>query len=82
MNIDKIEVTKKIVNIIVATGTSKIVGSIIKNNTTADSVTDKVAMTAGAAVLGMMAADASSNYTDAKIDEIVAWWRVNVKSNH
>ena len=78
----KIELTKIAVNIVVGTGTSKIVHNIIKHNATPENTVDLVTMTAGSLVLGSMAADASKQYTSAKIDEIADWWKTNVTKNN
>lgn len=75
----KIEFAKTAVSFVVGSGTSKIVVGIISNNVRADKVTDQVAITSAGVVIGMMAADATKKYTDAKIDEIVDWWKKNVK---
>ncbi len=76
---DKIRTTKIAVNFVVGAGVSKIVAGIIRNNTNPERVTDKVAIAGAAVVIGSMAADATSSYTDTKIDEIVEWWNENVK---
>lgn len=75
----KLEIAKRATSFIVAAGTSKIVNSIIQNNTAPETVTDKVTITGASVVIGSMAADATSTYTGAKIDEIAAWYRANVK---
>ncbi|ADD81064.1 gp066 [Rhodococcus phage ReqiPoco6] len=67
----KLEMLKLAVSSIVGVGTSKIVRSIIANNVEIDSPVDQVTVTAGSFVVGAMVADASKDYTDAKIDEIV-----------
>lgn len=74
----KLELTKTVVNIVVGTGTTKIVSNIIKNNTNAETITDTVTMAAGSVVLGSMAADASKEYTSDKIDKIADWWHENI----
>lgn len=74
----KTEITKRIVSIVVGLGTTKIVNDIVENNTDAETTTDKVKVKAGSLVIGAMAADATSAYTDRKIDEITAWWDLNV----
>jgi hypothetical protein len=76
---DKIRTAKIAVNFVVGAGVSKIVAGIIHNNTNPERVTDKVAIAGAAVVIGSMAADATSSYTDTKIDEIVEWWNENVK---
>lgn len=70
---DKIYLAKAIVSTIVGIGTGKIVTSIVQNNTDPETITDKVTITSSGVVLGMMAADISKRYTDAKIDDIVAF---------
>jgi hypothetical protein len=85
--VNKTEIAKKAVSLVVGLGTTKIVNDIVENNTApwwknesedAHSVTDKIAIKAGSVVIGSMAADATSSYTDRKIDEITAWWSKNV----
>lgn len=72
------EIAKKTVNVVVGLGTTKIVADVIANNTNVESKTDKVKVTAGSLVLGSMAADMTTSYTDRKIDEIADWWTTNV----
>lgn len=76
---NKLQLAKNVTSVIVGFGTTKIVGTIIRNNVAAESLTDKVTVTAGTYVLGAMVADLSKRYTDAKIDEVAAWYKANVK---
>lgn len=75
----KLDIAKLVVSAVVGTGTSKIVASVIKNNTSPEKITDVVTITSASFVLGAIAADASKKYTDTKIDEIATWWNENVK---
>lgn len=75
---DKIAIAKRAVNFVVGAGVTKVVAGIIANNTDPQKVTDKVAIGSAAFVLGAIAADATTSYTDAKIDKLVAWWDDNV----
>ena len=75
----KTEIAKKLVGFVVGVGTAKIVKEIIKNNTTPDKVTDKAAIIVASYVLGAIAADASKEWTDAKIDALIAWWLKKVE---
>ncbi len=77
----KLEIAKSVTSFVVGAGTSKIITHIIKNNTSPENLTDTVTMTAGTVVLGMMVADVTRRYTDAKIDEAAAWWNKNVKKS-
>lgn len=77
----KIELAKNVTRFVVAAGVTKIVSGIVKHNTEPEKVTDQVAISAGAVVMGMMVADAAESYTDAKIDAIVTWWTENIKKN-
>jgi len=54
---------------IVGIGTGKIVGRIIRNNITPETLVEKVSVTAAAWVIGSMAAKATKQYTDEIIDE-------------
>lgn len=76
----KLDITKKVASFIVGIGTTQIVNSICINNANPQRLTDKVTVTAGAVVLGMIAADITRKYTDQKIDEIANWYNANVKS--
>jgi len=75
----KTDIAKRVVGFVVGAGTTKIVGSIIQKNTEFEKKTDRIAAASASLVIGAMAADASTKYTDTKIDEIVNWWEKNVK---
>lgn len=74
----KTKIAKFVVSTLVGLGTSTISASIIANNTVPANAIQKASIPAAGVVIGMMAADATSNYTNAKIDEIVNWWETNV----
>lgn len=76
----KIKLAKGVVNFVVGMGTSKIVADIIRNNTDPKNIVDNVSMFSAALVIGSMAADATREYTDTKIDELVTWWDEHIKS--
>jgi hypothetical protein len=76
---DKVQIAKRAINVVVGAGVTRIVAGIIANNTNPDKVTDKVAIAGASFVLGSMAAEATTGYTDARIDSIVTWWRENYK---
>lgn len=69
-----LEITKFAASAVVGAGTSKIVHSIIDNNTEAEGAVDTVTIAAGSLVIGSMAADATKKYLDEKIDAAVAWY--------
>ena len=69
-----LEITKFAASAVVGAGTSKIVHSIIDNNTEAEGAVDTVTIAAGSIVIGSMAADATKKYLDEKIDAAVAWY--------
>lgn len=75
---NKTEIAKKATSLIVGLGTTKIVNDVVANNTTAEKLHEKVEIKAGALVMGAMVADKTQEYTDRRIDEIVAWWTANV----
>ena len=74
----KIEFAKKAITFIVGMGTTKIASDIIKNNVDPQNVAEKVTVFAGGMVIGSMAADATKEYTGAKVDEMISWWRQHV----
>ena len=67
-----IAIAKTVTSTVVAIGTTKIINTIVRNNVAPGTLTDKVTVTAGSAVLGFMVADAAKKYTDATIDQLVA----------
>lgn len=69
---NKLEITKTAVSTIVGAGAAKIVHAIVQNNIEPEKTADKVAVTSGSVVLGMMTADMTKQYTDAKIDQFAA----------
>ena len=69
-----LEITKFAASAVVGAGTSKIVHSIIKNNTHAKTLLDTISLVAASYVIGSMAADATKKYLDEKIDAAVAWY--------
>jgi hypothetical protein len=71
----RLEITKKIVSAVVGAGTGKIVGATISNNMPDGGIVTKITVVAASLIIGMMASEATSKYTDAKIDEIVAMWK-------
>lgn len=79
---NKLDIAKRVASTIVGLGTTKIVNDVIRNNTDTETTADKVKVTAGALVIGSMAADATSSYTDQKIDEIAAWWTKNITNRN
>lgn len=60
---------KTVVSFVVGSGTTKLVGDIIENNTDYEDKTDKVRVYAASTVLGWMVADAATKYTDRLVDE-------------
>jgi hypothetical protein len=80
IQIDKIQIAKGVVTFIVGAGTTKIVRSIIQNNTDPDKLVDKIEIASASVVIGMMASNATKQFTDQKIDEIVAAYR-NFRTN-
>lgn len=70
---DKIDITKKISSFVVGMGTGKIVTAVIGANVPTDSIIEKITVYSAGVVIGMMAKDATKQYTDVKIDEAVAF---------
>lgn len=68
----KMEVVKGISQIIVSVGVGCIVGHAVRFTTPSDIGTiKKFCVAAGSGILGSMLSDKASEYTNAKIDEIV-----------
>lgn len=77
----KLDITKIVVTTVVGFGASKIAQSICLNNTQPDNIADKVMVHSAALVVGMMASEVTRKYTNAKIDEVAAWYNSNIKKN-
>lgn len=74
----KTTLAKRTAALVVGFTTAKVVKEIIKNNVTIDQTADKAAVMIAGYVLGAIAADASKEWTDAKIDMLIEWWTKNV----
>lgn len=72
MSSDALNFTKLIASGIVGVGTTRIVARIVGANVNADTLVDKVTMTAGVWALGGVAAKATKKYTDEYIDNAAA----------
>ena len=68
---NKINIAKKAVTILVGMGTTKISSDIIRNNVETETFLTKVPVFVTSIVIGMMASDATKEYTSTKIDELV-----------
>jgi hypothetical protein len=75
----KLDIAKRAISFTVGFGTSAIIGSIIKNNSAPSNLPEKVAMPVAGVMLTMMVSDVTKKYTDAKVDEVVAWYNENIK---
>lgn len=73
-----IDIAKNVVNFVVGAGTYRISKSIIDHNTDPETTYQKVTNNTASLVIATMAADATTSWTDAKIDEFVLWWKENV----
>lgn len=70
MNFSKLGVAKILISGVVGIGTGKIVGKVIKNNISADTLVDKVTVTAAAWVIGAIATERTKAYTNDMIDDL------------
>jgi hypothetical protein len=77
----KLEIAKTLASAVVAASVSKVVSTIVKNNTDVESTTDKIAVVTSSYVLGAMVADRAKDYTDARIDEAAKWYREHIKKD-
>lgn len=77
-----LNLAKQAIKLVVGVGVSKIVNDIIENNVEAEKAHHKVAVPVASTVVGLMAADASSDYIDYAIDEIAEWWTENVTNRN
>lgn len=75
----KTDIAKKAATLVVGIGTTHIAHSIIKNNVSTETITTSVTVPIASFVIGSMAVDATSRYTERQIDAVVSWWKLNVK---
>ena len=68
---DKIKVSKFLVGVVVASGVTRIVNGIVRNNVNPVTFWQKATTLAGSLVIGSIVAGAAKNETDAIIDTIV-----------
>lgn len=74
MDTTKTDIVKTVVGYIVAGGTALIVKGIIDNNTSPESLPQRVAVTAASLAIGGIAKDATRKYTDEQIDKLIDAW--------
>ncbi len=65
--------TKLVAKFAASIGVSKVVGDIIKNNTTVLTTAQKVSVHIGGLVIGSMMVEQAQNHVDSVIDEMVRW---------
>ena len=74
MEMTKTDIAKAAVGYVVAAGTSLIVKGFIENNTSPETLIQKVTVTAASIAIGGMAKDATRKYTDQQIDKLIELW--------
>jgi hypothetical protein len=72
---NKLDIARGVVKFVVGAGASTISAKIIANHVQPENVIQKVTVTSGSVVIGMMVADASKKFVDTKIDEYVDAFR-------
>ncbi len=68
---NKIDILKKAVKLVVAAGTAKIVNDFIRNNVDTESIPNKVMVTTASVAIGGAVGEITGNYTDHQIDELI-----------
>jgi hypothetical protein len=74
----KIEILKEAVGIISGVGVTTIIAGIVRSTTPTDTAVQKATVFSGQVVIGLIARDVAKQYTDAKIDAAVDWWKINI----
>jgi hypothetical protein len=74
----KLAIFKKAVSITVGLGVSTIVNQIIANNVSIEKPHQKVTVPLASIAIGGVVADASSDWTDALIDEAAELWTTEI----
>jgi len=77
----KTDIAKNVARFTIMLGTGKIVSGIIENNVRPKSTTDKVAIKGTSFVVGAAATELLGDWTDQKIDGVVAWWTKSQATN-
>lgn len=67
---DKRELTKKIVKYVVGYGTGIVINGIINSNVEPDRIDQKIAVGVASLAIGGVIAEAASDYTDRRIEEL------------
>lgn len=73
-----IDITKNVVSFVVGAGTYSIAKTIIKNQVEPETPVQKIAVNSSSLVIATMASEATTSWTDQKIDDLVQWWNDNV----
>ncbi len=68
-----LSLTKLAINIVASLGVSKVVGDIVKNNTTVITTSQKLLVNAGGLVLGSMIVEQACDHVNTTIDQVVEW---------
>lgn len=71
---DTFTIVKAGVHVVSALGVSKVLGDIVRNNTTVVTPVDKVLVTAGSLVLGSMIGQQASKHVNEQIEQVVTWY--------
>jgi len=71
----KLGIVKLVVNIVVATGVSKVTNDVISNNVDIESTEDQIKVAIGSVIIGSMIAEAASTHVNGKIDSIANVWK-------
>jgi hypothetical protein len=66
-------IVKAGVHIVSALGVTKVLGDIVRNNTTVVTTTDKVLVNAGSLVLGSMIVEKASQHVSEQIESVINW---------
>lgn len=74
----KIDIAKRVAKAIVMFSSASAVKQVINTSVAPSSIPEKVAAMIAAHVIGAIVADAAGDWSDQKIDDLVAWWYKNV----
>jgi len=72
--VQALPVARIAVHVIASLGVSKVVGDVIKNNTTVVTTADAVKVYAGGLVLGSIIVDAASEHVTDRMNSISEWY--------
>jgi hypothetical protein len=78
--LNKVEIGKAVVGIIVSAGVTQVVSGVIATNVPTRNIFHKSVVWIGKTVISSMITEAATKHVDQKIDDTIEWWEENVSA--